>query len=166
MSLLTLFCSYNPAFMDRLNSFSKLNQERLQKKLKSAENRAALRSTISEIRFGEFFQKLNFEIIYDEIIDKKTPDWILNNSTFPLICEVYRLGQSNKNQKRSDFENSLKQKLEKISSNLVLKVTIDDGYNNYDELEIDVIKKQVELWMIQPPINQTVFYGCINSFTF
>lgn len=144
--------------MERLNSFSELNRERLLKKLKSADNKTAFRSTISEIRFGEFFQKLDFEIKYDKKIDDKTPDWTLNSSTFPVICEVYRLGQSNQDQKRSDFENYLKEKLEKIPSNLVIKVTIDDDYDNYDELQIDRIKKQVELWIEkQPTINEELF---------
>lgn len=144
--------------MERLNSFSESNQEKLLKKLKSADNKTTFRSTISEIRFGEFFQKLDFEIIYDKKFDDKTPDWTLNSSTFPLICEVYRLGQSNQDQKRSDFVNSLKEALEKISSNFVIKVTINDEYNSYDESEIDKIKKQVELWtQKQPTINEKLF---------
>jgi len=157
-NLLTLFCTYHPESMERLNSFSELNRERLLKKLKNAENKSAFRSTISEIRFGEFFQKLDFKIEYDKKIDNKTPDWTLNNSTFPVICEVYRLGKSNQDQKKSDFENSLKEKLGKIPSNLVIKVTIDDEYDNYDELQIDGLKEQVELWIEkQPNINEKLF---------
>lgn len=99
MNLLTLFCTFHPEFMERLNSFSELNRERLLKKLRNAENKTTFRSTISEIRFGDFFQKLNFEIIYDKKTADKTPDWTLNSSTFPVICEGYRLGQSNEDQK-------------------------------------------------------------------
>lgn len=74
MDLLTLFCCYHPNFMDRLDSFSQLNKERILKKLKSAKNKAAFRSTISEIRFGEFFQNLNFEIENDRKFNNQTPD--------------------------------------------------------------------------------------------
>lgn len=182
MNLLTLFCTYHPKFMERLDSFSELNREKLLKKLKSADNKTAFRSTIAEIRFGEFFKKLDFEIKYDEKIDNKTPDWTLNNDTFPIICEVYRLGQSNQDQKRSDFENSLKEKLEKIPSNLVIKIIIDEEYDNYDAFQIDILKKQVELWIEKQPIinqelnldydiifkvigvnNSIQFLSCINS---
>lgn len=144
--------------MERLNSFSELNRDRLLKKLKSTDKKTAFRSTISELRFGEFFQKLDFEINYDKKIDDKTPDWTLDSSSLPIICEVYRLGQSNQDQKRSDFQNSLKEKLGKIPSNLVIKFTIDDEYDNYDELEIDRLKNQIELWIEkQPTINEELF---------
>ncbi|WP_050380546.1 hypothetical protein [Chryseobacterium sp. Hurlbut01] len=158
MNLLSIFCNYHPEFMEGLNSFSELNRGKLLRKLKSAENRTAFLSTVSEIRFGDFFQKLDFEIKYDEKIEDKTPDWTLNSSTFPIICEVYRLGRSNKDQKRSDFENSLKKQLEKIPSNLVIKITIDDNYDNYDELQIDRIKAQFEAWLEkEPTINNELF---------
>lgn len=137
--------------MERLNSFSTLNQERLLRKLKSAENKAAFRSTISEIRFGEFFQKLNFEIEYDKKFNNQTPDWTLNYSSFPIICDVYRLGKSSKDQKRSDFENSLKEQLEEIPANLVITIEIDDSYSNYEEVQIDLIKEQVKQWLESKP---------------
>lgn len=151
MDLLTLFCNYHPNFMERLNSFSELNKERLLKKLKSAKNKEAFRSTISEIRFGEFFQKLNFEIEYDKKFNNQTPDWTLNYSSFPIICDVYRLGKSSKDQKKSDFENLLREQLEEIPSNLILKIKIDDSYSNYEEIRIDSIKKQTERWLENKP---------------
>lgn len=182
MNLLTLFCAYHPDFMEKLSSFSEINRDRLLKKLKSADNKTTFRSTISEIRFGEFFKKLDFEIEYDKRIDNKTPDWTLNNTTLPIICEVYRLGKSSKDQKRSDFENSLKEKLAKIPSNLLIKITIDDEYDNFDKLQIDLLKSKVELWIEKQPIineelnldyeikfkvmavsNSNQFLSCINS---
>ncbi len=159
MDLLTLFCSYHTNFMERLDSFSQLNKERLLKKLKSAENKAAFRSTISEIRFGEFFHKLNFEIEYDKKFNNQTPDWTLNYSSFPIICDVYRLGKSSKDQKKADFENFLKEQLEEFPSNIAITIEIDESFDKYEEVEIDLIKSQVKQWLEnKPKLNDKLFF--------
>lgn len=159
MDLLTLFCSYHPDFMKRLDSFSQLNKDRLLKKLKSTENKSAFRSTISEIRFGEFFHKLNFEIEYDKKFNNQTPDWTLNYSSFPIICDVYRLGKSSKDQKRADFENFLIEQLEEIPSNIVITIEIDESFDKYEEVEIDLIKNHVKQWLEnKPKLNDKLFF--------
>jgi len=150
MSLLKLYCTYHPDFMERLNSFTKINGDRLLKKLNDAQNKTAFLSTISEIKFGELFQKLKLDIINDYKIEKKTPDWTLNSSTLPIICEVYRLGKSNQDQVKFDFENLLKENLENIVSDLKLYFTID--YNTViDEMEIEKIREDVKLWIDKKP---------------
>lgn len=165
MDLLALFCNYHPNFMSRLNSFPETSHNRLLKKLKTAKNRASFRSTISEIRFGEFFKRLNFEIEYDRKINNQTPDWTLNYSTSPIICDVYRLGQSSHDQERSDFENLLKEQLEKIASNYVIKINIDENYRSYEESQIWFLKEKLEIWLKdKPKLNDKLFFD--YDFTF
>lgn len=148
MDLLKLFCDYHPNFMEQLDDFSLVNKEKLLEKLKKAKNRTAFLSTISEINFGKFFKKLNFEIKYDEKFDKQTPDWTLNLSTFPIICEVYRLGKSMEDQKKADFKNSLKEELQKIPSEYIIKINIG---SEYDHTVINQIKERVEKWLKELP---------------
>lgn len=166
MNLLAQFCGYHPNFMARLSCFSSHNREKLLKKLKSANDKTAFLSTISEIKFGELFQQLNIEIEYDKKFDEQTPDWTLNSSSYPIICEVYRLGKTAKDQKKADFENSLIEELENIPSNYLVKIKIGKNYGQPENSQTYRIKEQVMDWLEHKPnVNESLNLENGISFT-
>ena len=140
-SLLNLYCSYHPEFLNSLEIFSETNKKRIQKKLNSIQNRNSFLSTVAEIKFGELFNKLNLEIEYDKKYkNKQTPDWTLNSKNSTAICEVYRLGKSEKDQAFSDFENQIKESLKKLQYSYFIRVHFIE--ENFDISLFDLVGAQ------------------------
>ncbi len=98
-SLLNLYCNYHPEFLENLEIFSEYNKNRILKNLKTQNSKSNFLSTVAEIKFGELFTKLNFTIEYEKKYkNNQTPDWTLFSNKLNAICEVYRLGKSEKDQ--------------------------------------------------------------------
>lgn len=147
-SLLNLFCSYHPEFLKSLEIFSEINKKRILKKLTNEQNRNSFLSTIAEIRFGELFSNLNLQIEYDKkYSNKQTPDWSLNIESSTAICEVYRLGKSEKDQMFSDFENQVKEPLAKLKYNYFIKILYAEDNIDISSQDVSLIIQEVEDWL-------------------
>jgi len=122
-SLLNIYMNYHPEFLNSLEIFSENNKKKLLKKLTNEQNKINFHSTVAEIQFGELFNKLGFQIEYDkEFSNNKTPDWTASFDNSSCICEVYRLGKSEKDQIRSDFENQLIEELQKLPYEYYIRI--------------------------------------------
>lgn len=142
------FLKYNPNFTEELHILPSELKSRLLKKLNSANKESNFLSTVSEIRFGLLFTQLGFSIQYDSKIGEgKTPDWEISIDNKKAICEVYRLGQSEFDQKISDFENKLKRGFEKIRLGYHIRYCINDDCTKPEELLIDDIITKLEEWL-------------------
>ncbi|MGG5504919.1 hypothetical protein ACPDHQ_15995 [Myroides odoratimimus] len=151
MKLYNEFCKLHPEFEKELDSFDEVTRKKLFRKLYSLNNKTAFRSTLSEIRFGQLFLSLGFSLEYDKVYDQKTPDWTLKSSSMNVICEVYRLGPSNKDKLLNDCLHLLKKELETIASNAMIVISIDDKEFVCNEEDIKKVKKKVEEWLLNNP---------------
>ncbi|MCC9019790.1 hypothetical protein [Flavobacterium lipolyticum] len=149
MSLLELYKEYHPDIIGRLSKFSEINKRRLIKKLEIEKDKRNFLSTISEIKFGELFNALHIESIYDKKINSKTPDWTLNCSTSEIICDVYRLGQSKSDQIRSDFENSLIEHIKKIQAHYIIRISFIQEYFEPETYNIKSIVTKLSEWIFK-----------------
>lgn len=148
VSLLDLYCSYHPEFLNSLEIFSEINKKRILKNLKTHQNKNNFLSTIAEVKFGELFTKLNFEIEYDKkYYNKQTPDWSLIYENSVAICEVYRLGKSKKDQIYCDFENQIKEVLVKLRYNYFIKINFFDEDIDLSKFNTNIIINEVEDWL-------------------
>ena len=147
-NLLNLYCSYHPEFLNSLEVFSELNKNRILKTLNNEKEKMNFLSTVAEIQFGLFFVKLGLEIEYDKKYpNNQKPDWSIIVSDSIVIAEVYRLGKSQKDQARSDFEYPLMKKLEKLTHRYLIKMTFLDEYFDTAKFNIDQIVKELDNWL-------------------
>lgn len=146
-NLLKLYCSYHPDFLDTLDSFPENIKLKILKNLHNAENKVKFRSLIAEIQFGLKFHNLGFQLYFEKVyFTNQTPDWTISNKDSRAICEIYRLGMSLKDQIRSDFENKLIEKLQKIPFNYFIRITFFEEYFDPDFYDIDLIINDLQAW--------------------
>lgn len=146
-TLLELFCNYNPNFLDTLDSFSKTDKQKILKKLKAERDKSGFRAIVAEIRFGELFKNMGFKVEYDKRYENQTPDWTISAGNEYAICEVYRLGKSFKDQKRSDFEDAVMEGLESLKFNCDIKLSFLEEYPDVSNLNPRLVVKKVENWL-------------------
>ncbi len=116
--------------------------------LSSETSRTQFLSTISELTFGEIFHQLGLKIIYEKkYYNRQTPDWTIINGSEHAICDVYRLGKSNKDQKRSDFENTLIEKVKLLNFSYIIKIIFIDEYFDTYKYSIDYVVEELEQWL-------------------
>lgn len=150
--LLNLYCSYHPDFLEKLEIFSETNKKRILKNLKSTKQKNNFLSTVAEIKFGELFNKLNLEIEYEKkFYTKQTPDWSLNFENSSAICEVYRLGKSEKDEMFSDFENQIRESLEKLQYNYFIKIYLFNEDFDITKFEARTIIRELKSWLKNSP---------------
>jgi hypothetical protein len=148
ISLLNEYISYHPEFMDSLTSFQENVKRKIVKHLKNENDRNNFISTVAEIRFGKLFSELGFEVDYDKKFpNNKRPDWLIKLKDTTAICDVYRLGKSDRDQVRSDFQGKLMEKLEEIPKNYFIKIHFIDQYFDSNKYNIDRISSEVRDWL-------------------
>lgn len=147
-SLLNLYCNYHPDFLEKLEIFSVANKKRILKNLKSTKQKNIFLSTVAEIKFGELFNSLNLEIEYEKkFYTKQTPDWSLNFENSIAICEVYRLGKSEKDEIFSNFENQIRELLEKLQYNYFIKIHLFNEDFDITKFEVEIIINELKSWL-------------------
>ena len=167
MSLLEIYNNYHNDFETRLDSFSGINAKRFKKKLKQETRRDNFLSIVSEIRFGELFNSLGIEFEYDQkFSNNQTPDYTLTLNDSKAICDVYRLGKSRIDQIRSDFENSLIEGIEKISSSYCLKIDFIQEYFDEGFYDSELIITEIEKWLSLSPLNPGDKIIILDNFEF
>jgi len=138
--LLKQYCKDHPEFLENLNSFPENIKQKIVKNLNNNKDKINFCSAIAEIQFGLLFNELGFELEYErEFFNKQTPDWSLSFNNSFAICEVYRLGKSKKDQNRSDFENLLREKIQKLPLCYLIKITFFNEYFDVNAYNIDNI---------------------------
>lgn len=147
-SLIEIYSEYHPDFPESLNVFSESTRKQIIKKLKCEKSKVNFRSTLAEIQFGELFNNLGFEIDYDyKFGNGQTPDWKISKGNSTAICDVYRLGKTNDDQLRSDFENQILERLEKLPFEYYLQIYFIDEYFDLSLYDINFIIYEVENWI-------------------
>ncbi|WP_276371461.1 hypothetical protein [Chryseolinea sp. H1M3-3] len=128
--------------------FSEDNRRKIIRRLKNEKDRNNFLSTIGEIRFGKLFNELGFQIEYDKLFpNNQKPDWEIRIRGSSAICDVYRLGKSEKDQFRSDFENRLIEKIEGIQQRYFLKIYFVDAHFDTTFYNVDLITNEVRDWL-------------------
>jgi hypothetical protein len=152
--LLEAYCNYHAEFYSTLEPFKKDIKEQIIDNLENAKNESQFRSTIAELQFGLKFQNLGFILDYEKkYFNKQTPDWTISKNGISAICEVYRLGQSLKDQKRADFENKLIEKLKTLTYNYLVKIDFAKEYFEPTEYNIDSIIDELDSWFLKSKKN-------------
>jgi hypothetical protein len=147
-SLLEEYIGYHPEFMDSLTIFKEDTAKKILKRLKSENDRNNFISTVAEIRFGKLFSELGFEVEYDKKFpNNQRPDWLIKLRDSTAICDVYRLGKSDKDQVRSDFQGKLMEKLEEIPKSYFIKINFIDEYFDSNKYNVDQISNEVRDWL-------------------
>lgn len=141
------YIKYHPNLSYTLDLFNNQDKMRIYKRLQNEKDRNNFISTISEIRFGEFFRSLDFQVDYDKLFEtKQRPDWTITLKNSMAICDVYRLGKSQIDQIRNDFENSLFQRIETIEGNCCIKIGFLNEYFEPKNYDIDQIFSGFQCW--------------------
>jgi len=154
-NLLNLYCSYHPEFLNSLELFSELNKNRILKALNNEKEKMNFLSTVTEIQFGLLFVKLGFEIEYDKKYpNNQKPDWSIFVSDSIVLAEVYRLGKSQKDQARSDFEYPLMKKIEKLNHRYLIKMTFLDEYFDTAKFNTEIIVGELDNWLTNSSKNK------------
>lgn len=136
------FISTDLVFEDEINS-------KLMKHFLNEKDKNNFRSTISEIKFGKLFKDLDFQLKYDSFLaNKQTPDWLIFSEDVFAICEVYRLGKSQLDQKRDDFANKLIENVQNLEFSYALKISFIEEYFDTTIYDISSICVTLEEWLI------------------
>lgn len=144
--LLLKYCNYHTDFMGRISSFPE--KKKLLKTLNSSKNERQFLSGISDLHFGELFHSLGFEIKYEKKYqNQQTPDWTINVNQETAICEVYRLGESEKDQKRSNFQSQLIEQLEQLIYKCSLQIRFKQQYFDTNKYEVRDIVFKINEWL-------------------
>lgn len=152
-TLLEEYISYHPEFMDSLVIFQKDTVKKILNRLKKENDRNNFISIVAEIKFGKLFSELGFEVEYDKKFpNNQRPDWLIKLSGSTAICDVYRLGKSDKDQLRSDFEGKLMEKLEEIPKCYLIKINFFKEYFDSNKYNLDQISNEVRDWLDSPRI--------------
>ncbi|MDN3621375.1 hypothetical protein QWY81_18045 [Polaribacter undariae] len=145
-NLLNEYCKYHPDFLKRFELFPE--REKIFQELKKTNKKSQFLSTVSELEFGIFFNKIGFEVTYEKKYkNNKTPDWTISSDNEVSICEIYKLGRSNIDQKRTDFQNSLIESLQKIPLNFLIRITFVKEYFEIEKYNIDSIVLEIKNWL-------------------
>lgn len=148
ISLLEEYIGYHPEFIDSLTVFQENIRKKIVKRLKNENDRNNFISTVAEVRFGKLFSEFEFELEYDKKFPKnQRPDWAIKLKDATAICDVYRLGKSDKDQVRSDFENKLIEKLQKIPKRYFIKIHFINEYFDTTKYNVDIISNEVCDWL-------------------
>ncbi|MGD9930018.1 MAG: hypothetical protein AB7U05_08355 [Mangrovibacterium sp.] len=146
--IFSMFVKYNPNFLEKLNLFPEALKTTLLGKLNKAQTETIFLSFVSEINFGLLFNELGFSLQYERILfEKKTPDWTISIDNNEAICEVYRLGQSEKDQINTNIENELKRKFEEIKCGYKIKYSLQDDLINPKDYDIKNIIFELKTWL-------------------
>lgn len=92
--LFSQLCNKYPDFLNRLNTFPEKVKQDFVENLRREKVEAKFTSILAEIDFGLMFVKLGFNLEYNKLLNKQTPDWIISTGDTKAICEVYRIGRS------------------------------------------------------------------------
>jgi len=148
VSLLEEYLRYHPEFVDSLTVFQENIRKKIIKRLKSENDRSNFIAILAEVRFGKLFSELGFELEYDKkFFNNQRPDWLIKLKDSAAICDVYRLGKSNKDQVRSEFENKLIEKIQEIPKDCFLKIHFISEYFDTTQYNIDQISNEVHDWL-------------------
>ena len=148
VSLLEEYLSYHPEFVDSLTVFQENIRKKITKRLKSENDRNNFIAIVAEVRFGKLFGELGFELEYDKKFpNNQRPDWLIKLKDSAAICDVYRLGKSNKDQVRSEFENKLIEKIQEIPKDYFLKIHFINEYFDTIQYDIAQISSEVHDWL-------------------
>ncbi len=146
--IFNLFLKYNPDFLDKLDLFSKELRGKMLNKLKKATTETAFLSLVSEINFGLLFNDLGFSLQHEKILfDKKTPDWTILIDGRKAICEVYRLGQSDKDQTITNLTDKLKRGFEEINYGYKIKFSLYGDFISANDNDIKKMLSDLGNWL-------------------
>ncbi|MBN2638079.1 MAG: hypothetical protein JXR65_03210 [Bacteroidales bacterium] len=147
-NIFNLFLKYNPDFLEKIDLFSEELKEKILNKLKKATTETAFLSLVSEINFGLLFTELGFYLQYEKIsFDTKTPDWTILIDERKAICEVYRLGQSGKDQIITNLNDKLKRGFEEIKYGYKIKFSHCEDFISSNDNDIKNMLSDLENWL-------------------
>lgn len=137
-------------FLSKIKTFENKRNINLTKMLAKIENTTEFLSTISEIRFGLFFDAYCSEIKYETNIDGKTPDWFVKINNQNIIAEVRRLNPTRSDHDSLAFTDAVLDSLNQIQHPYWLYVDYSDWYTEEQvsmKTDISELTAQVENWL-------------------
>ena len=91
---------------------------------------------------------MGFSLQHEKILfDKKTPDWTILIDGKKAICEVYRLGQSEKDQTITNLTNKLKRGFEEINYGYKIKFSLCNDFISSKDNDIKNMLSDLENWL-------------------
>lgn len=150
-NLFNQLCIKYPDFSDSLNLFPEKVKNTILEKLKNEKDETKFTSTLAEINFGLMFIKLGFHLEYDKLYNKQTPDWTISKGDSKAICEVYRLGKSENDQKLSDFQSELIKKVRLLEFNYFVKFGYLNNEVDFSKVDSNKIVSVLKDWLLSSP---------------
>jgi len=114
-------------------------------------------STITEINFGLFFDKISNTVQYNKTYENLTPDWTLTINGQNIIAEVLRLNPSSSDKVKLDFDNDFMEAMHQIMVGCFLSFDYDEKEIKRENIDIPKCTILVEKWLkTKPAINDTL----------
>ncbi len=152
MSLFSLFFDGHKELLEEIKLLDKKHNLNLVRKLETETIKTQFLSTIIEIHFGIFFDKIAADIFYEKKIDNKTPDWTLWISNQQVLCEVLRLNPSNPDQGHLDFTDRFMDAIHEIEIGCILYFEYDESLPR-NHIDFADCKTEVQNWLQQNRIH-------------
>lgn len=150
-NLFNQLCIKYSDFSDSLNLFPEKVKHTILEKLKKEKDETKFTSTLAEIDFGLMFIKLGFHLEYDKLYNKQTPDWTISIGDSKAICEVYRLGKSEKDQIMSEYISRLTKKARELQFSYIIKLKILNADFDTSDEKLFSIVQDLENWLSSSP---------------
>jgi hypothetical protein len=165
-SLYNLFQIKYPDFEKHLKSLPKSLSKRTLVKLQKGSNIETFTSLLAEVDFGLLFNRLGFQLEYEKKYSGKEPDWTLSIGNSKAICEVYRLGKSKNDQKLSDFQSELIEKVRLLEFDYFVKFGYLNNEVDLSNVDSNKIVSDLNEWLHSSPKKIGDRIEIINNFYF
>lgn len=150
-SLYNLFQIKYPDFEKHLKSLPESLSKRILVKLQKESDIGTFTSILAEVDFGLLFNRLGFKLEYEKKYSGKEPDWSLSIGNTTAICEVYRLGKSKNDQKLSDFQSELIEKVRLLEFNYFVKFGYLNKAVDFSKVDSNKIVSVLKEWLLSSP---------------
>ncbi len=157
MNLFNLYFDGRDDLLGAITLFDKQHHSNFVSILGREENENVFLSTITEIYFGLFFDKICTTINYNKLYENLTPDWTITINGQNVIAEVLRLNPSLSDKLKLDFDNKFMEAIQQIMIGCFLSFDYDEREISRENIDTEKCKLLVEKWLnSKPAIGDTI----------
>jgi len=150
MSLFDKFFEDRQHQISDIQSLDKRHSLNLSRKLRNETDQVSFLSTISEVRFAQFFDPCATSMIHEGRINGTTPDWLITMNEQQVLMEVARLNPSERDKVELDFEDAFFDAMHTIQFGCWLRFTYDEYLIDRQSINIMECKQAVAEWLVEP----------------
>lgn len=151
MSIFDEFFHERQDLLKEIESIDSSRNISLVNSLKRSKDKVQFLSTISEARFGLFFDKISSAVKYNSKFGgNQTPDWNIVVNGQILIAEVARINPDNELNKSFEFSDMVFNAIMEIKQRYIVHVDFANSYSPRYEVDIPLLQKSLSDWFEIP----------------